>query len=159
MKAVIVYDSVFGNTRQVALAIEKALAEKGQVEIFPVGEVSVEMIRACDLFIIGSPTRGFRPTEVVAKLLKSLSKQDLNGRNVAAFDTRILLSTIDSAALRFVVNTGGYAAPYIAKTLKRKGGNLIAPPEGFYVTGEQGPLQDGELSRAAEWASQIADMS
>jgi hypothetical protein len=57
--------------------------------------------------------------------------------------------------LRFIVNTGGYAASTIAKALKKKGANLIAAPEGFLVTGEQGPLKDGELDRAAEWAKQI----
>ena len=155
MKAMVVYDSVFGNTKQVALAIGQALAEQGRADTSPVTEIDAEKIRAYDLLIVGSPTRGFRPTEAIAKFLKSLAKGDLKGRQVAAFDTRILLSTIDSSALRFIVNTGGYAAPNIAKTLKGKGGILLMPPEGFYVTGEQGPLQDGELRRAEDWARQI----
>jgi hypothetical protein len=71
---------------------------------------------------------------------------------VAAFDTRIVLETIDSKALRFLVDKGGYAANTIAKTLEKKGGQLAAPPEGFFVTGEQGPLKDGELEHAADWA-------
>jgi hypothetical protein len=74
---------------------------------------------------------------------------------VAAFDTRIVLETIDSKALRFLVDKGGYAASTIAKTLEKKGGKLTAPPEGFFVTGEQGPLKDGELERAADWVKLI----
>jgi len=60
--------------------------------------------------------------------------------------------SIDSSVLRFIVKTGGYAAKSIANRLKKKGGDLIMPPEGFLVTGEEGPLQEGELERAADWA-------
>lgn len=74
---------------------------------------------------------------------------------VAAFDTRIVLETIDSKALRFLVDKGGYAANTIAKTLEKKGGKPTAPPEGFFVTGEQGPLKDGELERATDWVKLI----
>jgi hypothetical protein len=69
-----------------------------------------------------------------------------------------LLDTINSPVFRFIVNKGGYAANTIANTLKKKGGILLAPPEGFLVTGEQGPLKDGELERAADWAKQIFDL-
>jgi hypothetical protein len=49
------------------------------------------------------------------------------------------------------VKTGGFAAKPISKMLTEKGGNLILPPEGFFVAGDQGPLKDGELERAADW--------
>jgi len=29
------------------------------------------------------------------------------------------------------------------------------PPEGFLVTGEKGPLKEGELERAADWAKLV----
>jgi hypothetical protein len=47
-------------------------------------------------------------------------------------------------------NTEKIARP-IADKLVEKGGRLIFPPEGFYVSGTEGPLKDGELERAAEW--------
>jgi hypothetical protein len=59
--------------------------------------------------------------------------------------------------MRFLVKTGGYAAKRIADRLKRAGGNLIAPPEGFYVEDTQGPLKAGELERAAAWARSLLD--
>jgi hypothetical protein len=105
--------------------------------------------------VIGSPTRGFRPTEGISQLLNALAKDQLVGVGVAAFDTRIDLTTIDSSVFRFIVDKGGYAANTIAKSLEKKGGNLLASPEGFLVTGEQGPLKDGELERATAWAGQI----
>jgi len=47
----------------------------------------------------------------------------------------------------------GYAAKPIADRLVRKRGSLASPPEGFLVGGSEGPLKEGELERAAEWAS------
>jgi flavodoxin len=153
MKALVVYDSVFGNTEKVAQAIAGSLGTSA----LPVGEVTLEMLSGLDLWVVGSPTRGFRPTEDIAKLLNGLNKNQLDGMRVAAFDTRILLDTIDSKALRFIVDKGGYAASTISKILQKKGGELIADPEGFLVTGEEGPLKEGELERATAWALQLPE--
>jgi hypothetical protein len=54
--------------------------------------------------------------------------------------------------LRFSIKLFGYAAKPMAEALTRKGGALAMPPEGFLVNGTEGPLQEGELERAAEWA-------
>jgi flavodoxin len=151
MKALVIYDSVFGNTEKIAQAIGAALNSPP----LPVGQVTVEQLRGLNLLVIGSPTRGFRPTEGISKLLKGLPKNHLAGVRVAAFDTRIVLETINSKALRFLVDKGGYAASTIAKTLEKKGGKLAVAPEGFLVTGEEGPLKDGELERAAMWSEKI----
>ncbi len=155
MKVLIIYDSVFGNTEQIARAMGNALGTKEHVETLQVDEVKIEKIQGLDVLIVGSPTRRFRPTEAITKFLRMLPKSNLKGVKVAAFDTRLSLSTIESSVLRFIVKTGGYAAKSIAKKLKRSGGNLVVPPEGFLVTGEEGPLKDGELERAADWAMQI----
>jgi hypothetical protein len=74
---------------------------------------------------------------------------------VAAFDTRFKADELDSAGLRVLVKTGGYAAKRIATQLKKAGGKLIAQPEGFYVEDIEGPLKPGELERAADWARQL----
>jgi hypothetical protein len=57
--------------------------------------------------------------------------------------------------MRLLVKTGGYAASRIADRLKKAGGNLIVPPEGFYVEDTEGPLKAGELERAASWATSL----
>ena len=155
MNALIVYDSVFGNTEKVARAIGAALGTQGNVETLSVGQVTADKMRGLDLLVVGSPTRGLRPTEAISKLLNALPKTHLAGIQVAAFDTRLALDKIDSTFVRLLVSKGGYAAGTIAKILKKKGGNLLAPPEGFLVVGEQGPLVDGETERAAEWAERL----
>jgi hypothetical protein len=54
-----------------------------------------------------------------------------------------------------LVNVFGYAAKPISDRLEKKGGELVVSPEGFYVDGTEGPLTEGELERAADWARQI----
>ena len=151
MKVLVVFDSVFGNTQKVAAAIGEGIGEHAVVEVCEAGAFSQEKLQGLGFLIVGSPTRGFRPTPRIVDLLKNLPKNSLHGIKVAAFDTRILLSDIKSAPLRFIVKTGGYAAKPISKMLTDKGGKLILPPEGFFVAGEQGPLKDGEPERAACW--------
>ena len=155
MKVLIIYDSGFGNTEQIAQAIGNALGSQEDVEILRVGNVKPEQLTGLKLLIVGSPTRGFRPTPAISNLLKSIPKNGLKGVKVAAFDTRLSTSDIESSAFRFLVKTGGYAAKRIVDRLKKSGGDLIMPPEGFFVEGAEGPLKEGELERAADWAKQI----
>jgi flavodoxin len=147
MRTLIIYDSVFGNTAQVAQAMAVAVPAVA----LPVSQVTLDQLHGLEVLIVGSPTRSFRPTPAISKFLKSLPHNQLAGISVAAFDTRIWLETIDSAVFRFLVDKGGYAANTMASALKKKGGTLVVPPEGFLVTGEEGPLKDGELERAAAW--------
>jgi len=146
MKALVVYDSVFGNTEQIAQAIGNALDSQMDVEILRVSNVKPEQLTGLKLLIIGSPTQGGRPTPAIQDFLNKISEAAIRGINVAAFDTR--LSTR-------LVGIFGYAAGRIADSLKRNGGTLIVPPEGFFVKDKEGPLKEGELERAADWAKQI----
>lgn len=155
MNVLIVYDSVFGNTEQIARAIGDTIGTKESVQTLRVNSVKTENIRGVDLLIVGSPTRGFRPTEAIQTFLKALDQTDLKSVRVATFDTRIMLSDIKSPFFRFIVNTGGYAANVIGRHLKKLGGYLLVPPEGFFVSGQEGPLKDGELERAGNWALQL----
>jgi flavodoxin len=155
MKALVIYDSVFGNTEQIARAIGNALGSQEDVEILRVGNVKPEQLTGLQLLIVGSPTRAFSPTPAIKNLLKSISTHGLKGVKVAAFDTRIALSDVDSRILPVLVQVFGYAAKPISDRLEKKGGELIIPPEGFFVNGTEGPLKEGELERAADWAKQI----
>lgn len=157
MNGLIIYDSFFGNTEKIAQAIGQALGAPGEIQLLRVGEVKLEQLRGLQLLIVGSPTRGFRPTPAISDLLKGLPKNHLKGTKVAAFDTRFTEEEIKSSAafLPFMVKIFGYAARPIADRLQEKGGELIEPAEGFYVRGTEGPLLEGELERAAEWARRI----
>lgn len=146
MKALIVYDSVYGNTEKIARAIAEAIAPSNEVKVLRVGEANPSELTSTGLLIVGSPTHGGRPTPAIQALLNKVPKLSLQGINVAAFDTRIPTK---------LVGVFGYAAGRIAGNLKKKGGTLIAPPEGFFAAGSKGPLKEGELERAAGWAKGI----
>lgn len=156
MKALVVYDSVFGNTEKVALEIGKALGQGNDVRTLRVSAVSRLTLEGVKLLVVGSPTRAFRPTEGIRRFLRRLPPESLAGIRAAAFDTRAELSSINSPVLRTIVKAGGYAAPTIAKRLKRCGAELVAQPGGFIVEDTEGPLKEGELQNAAEWARSLA---
>jgi flavodoxin len=145
MKALIVYDSVYGNTEQVAKAVAGAIA--GEVRTLRAGEASASDLASLDLLIVGAPTQGGRATPPVQQFLGKIPADALKNVGVTAFDTRVK---------NFVARLFGYPAGRIADSLTSKGGYLAAPPEGFIVKGTKGPLAEGELERAAAWAKGIA---
>ena len=154
MKALVIYDSYFGNTERIAQAIGNALGSQQDVEILRVGNLKPEQLTGLELLIVGSPTRGFRPTRAITNLLRSIPTNGLSGVKVAAFDTRFS-ADMGPAILRFLAGLFGYAAKPIANRLQKKGGKLTLPAEGFLVEGAEGPLKEGELERAADWARQV----
>ncbi len=155
MKALIVFDSFFGNTEQIARDIGNALGSNEHVEISRVSTIKPGQLAGLTLLIVGSPTRAFRPTKAVVGFLNKIPSHSLKGMKVAAFDTRIYIADINSRILNILVSMFGYAAKPIADKLAKKGGDPIIPPEGFYVKDSEGPLKEGEPERAADWAQQI----
>jgi flavodoxin len=146
-KVLIVYDSVYGNTEKIAKAIGDAIV--GDVKVLRAGAANISELKTFDLLIVGSPTHGGRPTPAIQDFLNGISEPDIEGVKVAAFDTRM--------SIRFA-KIFGYAAIRIADSLKKKGGTLIVPPEGFFVKdkGQEDSLKEGELERATRWAKEIA---
>lgn len=155
MKTLVIYDSIFGNTQQIAKAIAEGLKSGSECEIFHLKEIDIASLSKYGLIIIGSPTRGFKATPELNALLKSIPNKSLHGISIVSFDTRILLSSIHSKALRWIVKTGGYAAKPIDRLLQSKGGISIAAPMGFYVTDEKGPLKENEIDRAQKWGRDL----
>ena len=143
MKALVVYDSVQGNTEKIARAIADAIGSTGKAKVLRAGEAHTADVNAIDLLVVGSPTLGGRPTPAVQKFLNQIPAEALRNLRVTSFDTRMKM---------FIAKLFGYAADRIAVTLKEKGGILARAPEGFIVRGREGPLADGELERAAAWA-------
>ena len=123
MKILIVYDSTYGNTEEIARAIGEAIT--GEVKILRVG--GADPSETFDLLIVGSPTHGGRPTQAIQNFTKRVPA--LNGAPVAAFDTRL------STRLAKIF---GYAAGRIGKTLEKKGARALNQHSS--TTGEIYPL-------------------
>lgn len=141
MKTLVVYDSLYGNTKVIAQAIGDALP--GEVEVLHVSEADASGLEAYDLLVVGAPTHGAKPSPDMQGFLDQIQAPALEGVKVAGFDTRMTNK---------LITMFGVAAPKIAKALQQKGGTPTGKPEGFYVTGGEGPLKDGEVERAAAWA-------
>jgi flavodoxin len=156
MKSIVIYDSQFGNTEKIAQSIRDVLAEQGEVILVRVGDFNQGMLKDAELLIVGSPTQKFRATDAIKGFLKAIPSHQLKGFRVAAFDTRLTQSNIDGTpVLPYFVKIFGYAAEPISKELQKRGGELVLPPEGFYVAETEGPLIEGELERAVDWARKL----
>lgn len=150
MAALVIYDSAYGNTAAIAEALAEAIGGGARAQRF--SDLNPTTLPDADLLIVGSPTQGGRPTQSLLNWLLRVPTGALAGRRIAAFDTR-LPSADQNFALRTLMGLIGYAAPRIQKSLIAKGGQPVTDPEGFTVEGREGPLRDGELKRAARWAT------
>ncbi|MCI4657177.1 flavodoxin family protein [Cryobacterium zhongshanensis] len=139
MSALVVFDSNYGNTESVAAAIADALGGSAVL----VSTVSPDSLTGVDLLVLGCPINGWRPSPRMLAFLDQLGAGSLRGIQAAAFDTR----------LRSPIH--GDAAGKVTRKLKSAGAHVLARPTGFIVEGKTGPLADGELDRAREWADSI----
>lgn len=142
MKTLVIYDSQFGNTEQIARAIAEVLQEQGPVRVIPAGEADSMELEGADFIAVGGPTQAHGPSPAMKLLFENIPDKVLRNTPVIAFDTRLHLPGWIS----------GMAADDIANHLHRIGGHLIMPHESFFVEGREGPLSAGELERAANWA-------
>jgi len=154
LKALIIYDSKFGNTEKIARAIGEAITPLGKVKVVQAGDANPSELSSIDFLIVGSPTHAGRATRATKEFLKKIPANALENVGVAAFDTRF--SAEDKGiGVRILLRVLGYAAGRMANRLEHKGGHLAAEPEGFIVEDSEGPLKKGELEQAAIWAKKI----
>jgi flavodoxin I len=147
MKTLVVYESLFGNTAKVAQAIASGLAERGSTRLATIGQVGAADLESFDLLVLGCPTQYHEATPDTLAWLDRIPSAVLADLPLAVFDTRYHTARLLS----------GSAAQAVGKDLKRRGGRLMAPPESFFVADREGPLEDGEIERAAAWARALSD--
>ena len=141
MRARVVYDTNYGNTRIIAEVIAQELGR--ETSILSVADVTETSLDGVDVLVVGCPIHGWRPTEKMQAFLKGLAPGSLTGVRAAAFDTRVKL---------FI---HGDAAGKISQALQRAGATIVAKPQGFVVAGTEGPLAPGQTDKAGAWAAFI----
>ena len=162
MRALVVYESMFGNTQAIAEAIAEGLSDRMAVEAL---EISVAPTRIDDdvaILVIGGPTHAFglsRPQtrqDAARQATQGLVSRGLGLREwltslegpagvaAATFDTKIAKPRLPGSAARAA-----------EKQLRRLGCRLLTPAESFYVEGTLGPLQAGERERARRWGQTL----
>lgn len=145
MHVVVVYDSEYGNTRQVAEVIAAELTTAGDVQVENVHEADLDLPPDTGLLVVGGPTQVHGISRRLREQLSGLPKQALTGVVAEAFDTR-------AQGPRLLT---GAASAGIGRMLKSKGAALGGEPQSFVVLGKEGPLADGELERARLWARAV----
>ena len=150
MKILIVFDSLYGNTEKIAQAIKEGLSSGNEVALVRADQASANDIEKMDLVLVGSPTHGGQFSEAVKNFFKSIPDKGLQGKRAAAFDTGMSKEN-ESGFVKGVISFFGYASKRIGKELTKKGATLTGA-ETFFVLGKEGPLKEGEIERARQWA-------
>jgi flavodoxin len=149
MRTVVIYDTKFGNTAQVAQAIARGAGDRGSVSVLDTAEAAGARAERPDLLIVGGPTQRRGPSPALREFIDGIPPT-IREVPVATFDTRY----------RGATWLMGSAAGEAAKRLGSAGARLAAPPESFFI-GRGGPperqgLEAGELERAEAWGRAVA---
>jgi len=146
MQALVIFDSKFGHTEQLARAIAEALSAAYTTRVVRAGESAPLTEAGADLLVVGGPTHAHGLSEPLRQVLTGLERGSLKGVAVATFDTRFQMPRWLS----------GSAAGVIARRLHRAGCRPVAEPESFFVARTNDcPLLPGELERATGWAQTL----
>lgn len=162
MKALVVYESMFGNTRAVAEAVAAGLGEYAEVTLTNVDDVASSSVTDADLIVVGGPTHAFSMSRAKTRSDAASRRQSLITQTGSLRDLLQHLPTATDHYAVFGTKSAtprwlpGSAARSAAKALRREKARVIAPPEDFYVTDMEGPLAEGELKRAREWGRALA---
>jgi flavodoxin len=147
MNALVLYDTTFGNTEYIAEEITLTLQEALSTRLASVTEIDdlEDALVGIDLLVVGGPTQRHGISDPLKAALAELGDRALAGLRSAAFDTRLRGSRLVT----------GSAAARLATVLRHHGAWVVVPPTSFLVGGREGPLRDGELEHAREWARQV----
>ncbi|HSP29293.1 MAG TPA: flavodoxin domain-containing protein [Ilumatobacteraceae bacterium] len=171
MRALVVYESMFGNTHAVAAHIAEGIQTVAEATVVTVHDATQEQIADADLVIVGGPTHVHgmssersragaadmaaqdddleldpdAPGEGLRDWFRDLADGAGSDRLAAAFDTRVHASALIT----------GQASNGIAKRLRAHGFTLVVDRESFFVD-KSNHLEPGEDARAAEWGRNLA---
>jgi hypothetical protein len=165
MRALVVYESMFGNTQAIAAAVAEGIAGRMAVDLVEVADAPTSV--DADLVVAGGPTHAFSMSR--ANTRESAAEQadgrqlvsrgrglrewlaeagpGLRGARAATFDTKITKGHLPGSAARAA-----------QKRLRRFGSRIVSPAHSFTVLGTAGPLGDGELARARQWGAELAGL-
>lgn len=176
MEVAIVYESLFGNTRAIAEAVAEGVRQAdpaAHVVLLPVGEAKADQLRDAGLLIVGGPThmRGMTSGTTRRKGLEAegntakgkgaefTPERGAEGPGVRDWFEALPKAGSGTLAAAFDTRAGfklaGGAAKGIARRLRGHGYKLAVPPEGFIITGTEGPLREGEPDRARAWGAAL----
>lgn len=166
MRAIVVYESLYGNTAEVARAVAAGIGSG--TEALSTAEASPEAVAGADLLVAGAPAHmhGLPSDKTRAT---AVERGDQGAAPVPDLSHPTMRSWLDdlperkAAAAAFDTRAdgwwGGGAAQKIGKALKKKRYRLVDEVQGFIVDDDGGPfLRDGEIERARAWGERLAGL-
>ena len=149
MKGVVIYDSAYGNTKEVAEAISKGLKESGtEVDTFYVKDVKKLKAEDYDFLVLGSPTKWGTMSFATKHFLGRIKNKEWANKPFAAFDTQNPEN---------IERGETCASEKIAEKLMEKQMTQLLPVFKSIVLGWKGPMQEGEIERAKKYAADLTD--
>jgi Flavodoxin len=170
MRAVVVYESMFGNTREVAEAIGAGLEEHMDVAVLPVSAAGADVLQDAQLLVVGGPTHMHGLSTALSRRAAMAGAHEdghteldpdageepgLRAWLAALLRSDGAAATFDTRLDRSGLLTGA-AARGIARRLRRHGYTIVAEPQSYFVAESEGPLADGETARAHAWGAALA---
>jgi len=144
-RAVVVYDTKFGNTERLANALAEGLKKQGvEVDCVKVDVVDVSKLADYGLLVVGGPIHAFGISKPMKDFIEKLKNVDLRGKKAFAFDTK-LKSRI-----------AGSAAKGIEKHLEKLGMSIVKPHSSAVVKGAEGPLEEGVEEKFRQIGAEMA---
>jgi flavodoxin len=137
MKIIVIYDTKFGNTKKVAKGIGKILS----ADVYRVTDVDISKLKEYEVFAVGSPTHAWNMSSGMKTFFKKLKGESFKGKKAATFDTK------------FKSRFAGSAAKKIQSKLKKLDFEIVMDPVSFIVTGNEGPLAEGEMEKTKTFAA------
>jgi hypothetical protein len=170
MRALVVYESMYGNTHAIADRIAEGFGPEDDVRVVPVRDATPDLVGWADLLVVGGPTHAHSLSraisrksarEAAAKPGSHLTMDAaadgpglrdwlggigaLHGKDAVAFDTRFDGPTLFT----------GRASKAIDRALQHRGATLFDDGESFLITRDN-QLVSGERERAAQWGETLS---
>jgi len=153
LKGIVIYDTSYGNTKEIAEIIGETLKESGiDVDIFYVKDVKKLSAKEYNFLVLGSPTKFGTMSLAVRFFLGKVKSKEWMNRPFVAFDTE----NPENLERAQAENKEWSAAEKIAEKLRDKQMNQVLPVLKALVLGQKGPLVEGEVDRTKEYAKKLA---
>jgi flavodoxin len=166
-RALVVYESLFGDARTIAEAIADGLAPTLPADVVAAADAPAEIGPDVTLLVVGGPNHAFgmpRPSTREGAVKQYGAEIADSHAGLHEWLVALRLPAGGVAAAAFDTRGGGHpvltkldhAARTEEKLLSTAGARVVAPAEHFFVVDAQGPLVDGEEDRARAWGQTLA---
>jgi len=150
MRAIVVFDSQYGNTRLVGEEIARGISEVDNSDVLAVDvdHVPLDRVQACDVLVIGSPNHIGRATRATKRFVRAIGGANLPRKKIAVFDTCF-------------AGQEGVVVREIEAALRKELPGFVAAAPGLSVIVERmkGPIRIGELPKAREFGRRLPTVS